>query len=341
LSSGQYGGESSFMFLDITNSAKEEALGSNNISLTEDLHFAMSNPALIDSAMHNSFGGTWGSMFIMQTGVGIGNIAYCRNIKGNPYTVGVKYISYGAFESYDEQANQQPSVMASDLAVTIGTSRPVTSKISWGAQIKPIASYLADYSSYAIALDAGAIYNDTARLLTVAVLMKNAGYQMKPYTTGNQQNMPFDAQIGVTKKLRHAPLRVSATYRYLHKWDLSYENTLSKSSGLGNAEEKNDWWMDAGSNLLKHFVFGAEVFIGKHLYAAAAYNIKQYSELKLENKSGGAGLSLGFGITTQKFSICYGRNKYSIAGGTNFISLTTNFDKILATKRTKNTHEEN
>jgi len=202
---------------------------------------------------------------------------------------------------------------------------------------------MADYSSYAIAADIGAAYNDTSRLFTVGLLVSNIGYQFKTYTEGNHEDLPFNSQIGITKRLRHAPLRFSLTYNYLHQWDLSYKSILDNETNslLQNEPEQEDWWMTTGENLLKHLVVGAEVFIGKNIYGALGYSFKKRNELGLEASAAGAGISLGLGVKVSHFKLSYGRTKYHAGGATNFISLNTNLDQFFTTKTTASSHAAN
>lgn len=340
VSLAQYGGESSFQFLQLTNSARVESLGGTNISAkTDDLNIAMNNPALIDTSLNNDFTGSWGSHFIKQTDLGTGNAAFSHTVMGQPYTIGARFINYGAFDAYSVEGEPQAHVSASEIAFSVGTSRKLLPNLNWGIQIKPLASYMADYSSYAIAADAGLAYDDTAHLVTYAFLLSNIGYQVKTYTKGNQQNMPFDAQLGVTKRLRHAPLRLSITYRYLHKFDLSY-TTLEERTKLQAEQESQDWYIETGANLLRHLTVGAEILFGKKLYFAAGYNFKKSAELALEEGTGGAGLSLGAGVKVSKLRISYGRSKYHAAGATNYLTLNANIDDFLFTKRTATKNNE-
>lgn len=343
----QYGGESTFQFLNVTNSAKYESLGGANVSLdASDLHFAMVNPALIDSTLDNQFGGTWGSIYIMRTGIGIGNTSYARSIKGHTYTGGIRFINYGVFKAYDEDGIEQGNVTASEYALSFATSRELLPKIYYGIQVKPIASFLADYSSFAIAADIGVAYKDTANHRTFGILVSNLGTQLKTYTKDNQEDLPFNAQLGVTQKLKHAPLRFSITYNYLHQWDVSYETILKKEEAKLITEtdeeaEEEDWWMASGRNLLSHLVIGTEILLGENVYGAIGFDFKKQNELKMLEKSGGAGFSLGFGFKISNFRFSYGRTKYHAAGATNFISITTNFDDFTSSKQTVNNNVSN
>lgn len=331
----QYGGESSFQFLQLTNSARVESLGGTNISAkTGDINIAMNNPALIDTSLHKDFSGSWGSHFIAQTGIGTGNVAYSHIIKGHPYTAGARFINYGAFDSYNDDGESLPSVSAAELSFSFGTSRELLPNLRWGVQVKPFVSYLADYSSYALAVDGGLAFDDTAHLATYALVVTNIGYQIKAYTRGNQQNMPFDIQMGVTKKLRHAPLRLSLTYKSLQRFDLSYNELKPESSVINAKEESEDWYIEAGSNFIRHITAGAEILLGKHLYFAAGYNFKKSAEMRLESGTASAGLSFGLGLKVSKLHISYGRSKYHAAGATNYFSLQANINDFLTSKHT-------
>jgi hypothetical protein len=56
------------------------------------------------------------------------------------------------------------------------------------------------------------------------------GFQLKTYA-GEQEDLPFDLQIGITKKLANAPLGFSITAQHLHQFNTLYSDedfTFSK-----------------------------------------------------------------------------------------------------------------
>ncbi|MEK0750800.1 hypothetical protein OSH65_25630, partial [Mycobacterium ulcerans] len=78
------------------------------------------------------------------------------------------------------------------------------------------------YRANGIAMDVGLSYKDTALGLQAGLVAKNMGVELKKYTPGNEESLPFDLQIGVSKRLRHLPLQLSATVHHLYQFDIRY-----------------------------------------------------------------------------------------------------------------------
>jgi len=50
-----------------------------------------------------------------------------------------------------------------------------------------------------------ALYNDTVHLFSASVLARNMGFQLKKYDGATADDLPFDLELGITKRLVHAP----------------------------------------------------------------------------------------------------------------------------------------
>jgi hypothetical protein len=335
------GGRSSYQFLDITRSARMESIGGKQAATsTGDALAHLANPVFVDSLYNNQFGGTWGSIFVAQTEVGFGNAAFIRNIKDRPYAFSMRYINYGRFTSHDELGNQLPTAFASEYAAGVATSRQIWKGVSAGLQLKPIASYMAGYSSYAVLADLGAAYTDSTGSFTASLLFSNFGFRLKNYTAGNPQNLPFNVSIGVSKRLAHAPFRVSATYTSLNKWDISPPKKEKKSALAADNDDKEDLWDKFGENALRHFVVGIELFLGKKLYVASGMDFHKYFDMSMQERSGAPGLSMGLGLELASFRLSYGRSSYHLAGATNFFSICTGIDRFFVRKTKINAAKE-
>ena len=80
------------------------------------------------------------------------------------------------------------------------------------------------YNAFGLAIDLSATYVDTLKYWTASFVFRNAGVQLKNYINNNNEPLPAEALIGVSKRLIHTPLRFNLTYRHLEKFDLSYDD---------------------------------------------------------------------------------------------------------------------
>jgi hypothetical protein len=94
---GQIGGESTYDFLNLTNSARMAALGGNQIAINDslDLNVSYNNPSLLRPEMKNMLALNYVDYF---AGVNYGYASYSF---GTPlpgyFAAGVHYINYGKF----------------------------------------------------------------------------------------------------------------------------------------------------------------------------------------------------------------------------------------------------
>ena len=123
--------------------------------------------------------------------------------------------------------------------------------------------------------------------LSIAAVAKNLGGQVKAYDD-EFEKIPFDLQVGVSKRLGNAPLRFSATLSRLTDWDDSFG---------------------------RHLAVGVDVELTQQIYIAAGYNFRRASEMKISESDGssshGAGLSLGAGLQLERFKLKTSVTRYS------------------------------
>jgi hypothetical protein len=94
--------------------------------------------------------------------------------------------------------------------VQVMASRQYHERFQYGVTMKYVNSSYAQYKSSGLAFDIGLSYYDTANLLQVSVAVKNMGTQLKTYDGSNRkEELPFDIQAGITKRLEKAPLQFS------------------------------------------------------------------------------------------------------------------------------------
>jgi len=323
LASAQKGGESTYSFLGLTNSARVAALGGEVVSLRDDdINLVFHNPALLSRGMHNHLNLNYVNYF---AGVNFGYASYGYHREGwGSFAAGIHYVDYGTFEETDELGQELGTFRASEYALNLVYSRSIIDTfLTAGVNLKPIYSSFERYSSLGIALDAGITYHNPNTLTTIGLVAKNMGVQITSYT-GIREKLPFELQAGITQGLAHAPFRFNITYQNLERWDLTYEEPDANDfSPIGEEPEKSGFDV-FGDKLMRHLVFGVEFLIGENFHVDLGYNYKRRQEMKVNARPGLVGFSMGFGFRVSKFHIAYGRSTYHLAGGTNHFSLTTN-----------------
>ena len=325
--SAQNGGRYTFAFLKQSPSARTTGLNQSQIALRDDdLSLASANPSLLNSLMHNGL--AFNQNFLLG-GVksGLANYGYHVEKLKTTFQAGVQYISYGDFKQTDEYGNQQGTFRASEYAVFVGAGRQLNERFSVGVNAKFIQSRLESYTSTGIAADLAGAYINPESNFGATIVLKNIGAQLKTYYGEDRQNLPFDLQIGVSKKLARAPFRFSVVAHDL-LWRLRYDNPLENEvSLLGEATSTKSAFSLAADEVFRHLNFGGEIMFGKseNFRLRFGYSHQTRREMSIQNIRSLAGFSFGAGFKVNRFRIDYGLGRQHIAGGMNHLSISTNF----------------
>jgi len=333
----QIGGKGVFTFLEIPNSARVASLGGSNISIfDDDLNMAYQNPALLNSGMNKKVNLNYVNYFM---DINIGSVAYAfNNEKIGTFSVGLQFLNYGDFQSADATGIITGEFQASDYALNLIWSKKLFKNIRGGINIKPLYSHYEGYTSLGIVADLGLTYFNTEKQFATSLTLKNVGTQLKSFTEGNYETVPFDVQLGLSKRLAHAPFRVSLTAHHLQKWNLRYE-VPQKITTISFAEEtdsnKGEVLTNVLDNSFRHLIIGVEIIPLKSFYASISYNHQRRQEMKNLDKGGFTGFSWGFGIKLKKFGISFGRATYHLAGASNHFSIYADISKMGKKKNIK------
>jgi len=330
-------GNSVYSFLDLPVSSRIAALGGSNISLRDnDLSFAFRNPALLSAENDKQISL---SMANYLADIKFGSAMYGFKLNGkNLLAAGIQYIDYGVFDGRDELNRELGEFEAKDMALNIVYSRPLTDKISVGGAVKFISSvfgapivdnFATEYSSYGVAMDAGANYSDPKHFFSAGLVLRNLGTQIKGYYSNEDgqhfERLPFDIQLGLSKKLTHAPFRFSLTLHNLQQWNLSYQSTNESSSSIDEDNMEQIGFVDMA---FRHTIFGVEFVPGKNFYLAAAYNHRRHNELKMPGFKSAAGFSFGGGIKLYKFQVGFGSTTFQTGNVAYQFSIATSLNQF-------------
>jgi hypothetical protein len=325
------GGSRVFEFLRLSASPHISALGGMVVANpSPDLMMGYGNPALLRPEFHSTLGLNHN---IYYAGSQFSNFLYAHHVDewNTTLGVGVQFLNYGKFTYTDGLGNIYGEGQASDYAIHLIASKSYKERWRYGAAIKFAQAQYTNGKSSALAADIGVVYADTNNKWYVGGAFKNAGYQIKRFDPSiDRQPLPFDLQIGVTKKFKKAPFSIMVLAHHLYTWDIRYDNPTDANNtsllfGDENKKEKNYF----ADKLFRHFVFAADVQLGKRLELSVGYNHLRRSELALDEKKGASGFSFGAGLYLNKFVIHYARSYYHIVGPFNEIGINIKLNQLI------------
>jgi len=320
----QRGGETIFGILNVPQSPRIAALGSNQAGVYgNDLSMLVNNPSMLDSALTNHVSLSYAHFF---ADINYGYAAYSKTLNkiGN-FALGFCQVGYGDFIGAEENGVITNNFSVSETFIQLVYSRKVLPRWHVGASIKPIFSRIEVYKSWGMAFDAGLFYKSENELTSAGFVIRNVGRQISPYND-EIENLRPDVQLGISTKLAHAPFRFSITLQDIFSGSLLY--TVKDDNVNPYFTDNNATKGNFGDDLLRRFTFGVELVPSKNFYVAAGYNPRRRQEMKIPENISTIGFTWGFGIRLYKFNISYGSGRYHLAGPTNQFSITTNLSSF-------------
>ena len=323
LATGQtLGGGAGFNFLSFSSTATATAAGGMNVSYASgDAGFTFQNSALMQPSHHGQLSMHFTSLPAGVKALHLGG-AY-QHQKWNATLGGhVFLIHYGSIEQRDAAGNVSGNFQAYDYVIQLGGAKKYLARWQYGGALKWIQSFYGPYQSSALALDVGLLYADSLSGFRAGLVAKNMGVQIKKFSDRGE-DLPFDLQFGVTKRLLQAPLAFSLTAHHLHRFNLLYNDTTFNNAN--NVEASNSFF----KNIFNHLVFAGHVYLGQHLEATVGYNFLRRSELSFGNGGNGlTGFSAGLSAKFQKLQIHFSRATYAKGIGYNQLGLQLNMPQL-------------
>ena len=290
-------GKNAFTILRLPYSSRAAALGGKNISVVDDdITMAIHNPALLANVADKTIDLTFMTyMSDSKIAGAMFNKAFGERSTG---AISARYIDYGKFEGYTEDNIYTGTFSAKDIELSLMYSYLLGERWSGGVTGKFIYSKYESMSAITLGVDLGINYFNAESDLSLSLALKNLGGQVKAFEE-KHETMPFDIQFGITKRLAHAPILISATFTDLHRWQPEH---------FYNADGIKD---NFGELLLKHIILGADILIGKNVDISIGYNYRMAKELstggsRLDGITAGAGLHINkvkFGVSYSKLHV--------------------------------------
>jgi len=319
-------GRSVFSFMSLPASSRINALGGSNVSLSDgDISMGMCNPALL----HNN------SHMVLQLnysyylpGTMFGSVLYGHNfgeakglmansqqltttddapVRPNYFAVGIHYLDYGKMAYADNDGNLTGgSFGARDILIDVMYARQLGEMFKVGVTMKPVYSIYEHYSSFAIGADVGAHFQTKDSTFQMGLVLANIGWQLKGFYSeeggSNHEMLPLNLQLGLTYRVKHAPLRFHLQIHNMQTWYLNYEWTsIDKSPTTGDFIPHDVKWYDM---MFRHTIWSIEVVPkSEKFYIALSYNHRRRAELNLIDQKSVAGFALGAGVKIKQVRV--------------------------------------
>lgn len=286
-----------YNFLRLPVSAHAASLGGENISIDDDdPTLVFHNPALASNVADRSLNLNY--MTYME-GVKVASASFVKAFRERAtWALEAQYVDYGTMKHTTVDNEVLGDVSAKDIAVGGTFTYTLSDKIAGGVTAKFVSSSLAGYNSIGVAVDLGVNYLNPDLGLSLSAVARNLGGQLKAYED-DFEKLPFDLQLGVSKRLGESPLRFSVTMTRLHDWDDKFIN---------------------------HFIFGAEAFLSDNIWLGGGINPRRSDDMKISDgeseSSHGAGFSLGGGLQLDRFKLQVAYGKYHVSASSLIINVT-------------------
>lgn len=306
-------GDKVFTFLRFPTSSHVNALGGHNVSLVErDPSLTFHNPALLGGEMDGMLNLNYMNYI---AGINVGSAIYTKAFRERgSWGIGATFISYGSMKELNEYHEYSGDFSGKDLSINAFYSHDLSDTWRGGLSFKMLYSSLADFSSFGLAVDAGLSYYDPDREFSFGFALKNIGAQLKTYDS-DRENLPWDIQLGITKRMAHAPIRLSVTAMHLNQWKFKYiDDTLEE-------KELDDSFFET---LTKHLVFGVDFVPSENFWLGVGFNPKSKQDMKLKDGGNGlGGFSIGGGFKISKFDLNASVARYHPSALSLMLSLST------------------
>jgi hypothetical protein len=301
-------GKTSFDYLLLPVSARTGALGGNNVSLIEtDALLVYNNPALLGSEMNLNLDVSFLSYL---ADIKIGNVIFTKALgERSAWGIGVNYANYGNMTETSAEKTITGDLNATDICGNLFFAHDLTDKWRGGITAKFLYSNYYHNTATGLGVDLGLSYYDSDREFSIGLAGKNLGRQITAYEE-ELASLPWDIQVGISKKLAHAPVRFSVTGIYLKQWQFD------------NYYKQKDSFL---KTLGKHLVIGIDLIPSDNLWIGVGYNIKRGIDMHIQDGNKFAGFSIGAGLKVKTFGVSCSFGKYHPSATSLLFNVSTSF----------------
>lgn len=299
--------------------------GVNTVYNNDNAGLSFSQPALLTGGQHGQFHVAFNN-YLAGAKTYHTNAVYHHEKLKTTLQYGLVFLDYGQVTQTDAAGNISGEFKPTDWVIQASAGRTYLDKWHYGFTVKFISSAYGIYRSNGVAADAGVTYKDSVRNISIGVLAKNMGIQLKTYQGTDKEDLPFDLQVGISKKLKESPFAFSLNLHHLHQFDLLYNDTIfNRENGRAGYSDTRLFF----EKLFSHIVLATHVDIGTYVTATIGYNHLRRKELNIGSQGNGFNaFSGGFTVKTKKLSFQYAHTRYQFNNGYHLFGLSLNLPEL-------------
>lgn len=314
-------GTSAYSFLEVPSSSHAFALGGTNITvIDDDINLMEQNPALLGPEIDMQVG------FNYMHYLGASNFAGVRYGMAagdrGAWSIGIQYLGYGTMSQTEADGSVVGTFSPQDVVFSGMYAHDFTDRLRGGINVKMIYSSYEQYTAFAMATDLGLNYYDPDHDMSLSLVLKNLGGQIKRFDN-DYDRLPFDIQLGWMQRLGSSPFQLSITAWHLNKWNLPYYDMEDNGSEIRVLKQS---FM---SNLFRHLVFGLQYAPSDKFYIALGYNYKTRTDMSTYNRNILSGFSIGAGLKVKSFALGVAYAQPHKSGSSIMLNLSTNLNELL------------
>ena len=314
-------GASAYSFLEVPSSSHAFALGGANITvIDDDINLMEQNPALLGPEIDMQVG------FNYMHYLGASNFAGVRYGMAagdrGAWSIGIQYLGYGTMSQTEADGSVVGTFSPQDVVFSGMYAHDFTDRLRGGINVKMIYSSYEQYTAFAMATDLGLNYYDPDHDMSLSLVLKNLGGQIKRFDN-DYDRLPFDIQLGWMQRLGSSPFQLSITAWHLNKWNLPYYDMEDNGSEIRVLKQS---FM---SNLFRHLVFGLQYAPSDKFYIALGYNYKTRTDMSTYNRNILSGFSIGAGLKVKSFALGVAYAQPHKSGSSIMLNLSTNLNELL------------
>jgi len=312
-----------YNFLSVPVSSHVYGLGGHNLTIIDDdINLVEQNPALLGPEFDHQVGINY-MRYI--GGTNFAGVRYGQGVSEHgAISAGIQYFGYGSIQGAAIDGTKTGTFNASDIAFNLTYSHDISERFRGGITVKYLYSKYEAYSAGAVAADLGVNYYDPDHEFSASLVAKNLGGQVKKFNE-YKDNLPWDIQVGVSKMLGMAPIRLHLTAYELTRWNSPYYKIEDVSNPNSGFIKKDSF----GSNLLRHLVIAADVLPTDNIYIGIGYNYRVRTDMATYKRDFMSGLSIGAGLKVRAFGIGAAFARPHTGATTFMFNLTTSIGELL------------
>ena len=186
-------GTTGFNFIKVSPTAREAAMGSAAISLSDNAFGFWYNPSGIAGLKQRQLGVAYISYV---AGIQSGAISFAQPLKGLTWGVGGYYLNSGLMPRTDENGTEYGTFGASYLDLNGAVALRPLDKLQIGAGLKAIYGGIDTFWTVGIAADVGASYDLPLAGLRASLVARNLGITTRPFIA-QREKLPVDLGLGL------------------------------------------------------------------------------------------------------------------------------------------------